>query len=717
MMEIKEHIRGCEDLKSLSGAIAKLLNFIELDSLRDLPESERREVALVFREKMFHFISQGYLPNKMWLVVYALFKNQDFPIPDERISRLRNSFKPRIFDSKNSDNENVLLIELVFLSYILDGLCRQGLIFYIRKILQTPLSCIEAMGSAEFIVSFFCTLGVEFEEFATGLREFFRQDFPTLNFRQKRFALSWQFHVFWNVGHFYNHKSWLEFYPIWRDAFYEQLHLIKEDPIQAMDLVLYMQFFIYHLCGNNFSTQEEWRIFNTQISKKAAPFYEQFPALPSPLLWEEESLGDLSSCACNFLSTSPTKGKKKILGFLRDRLVKNSPYKVEYSFLKRLMGNEFFKQNYEVKIYLMSLIEKGFNDEEVVQSYRELGIEILDASLVETNSSQKNFYEDLMYGSSHLKKALFLIQKMSLHGVDILISPNNGYGISDFVLAQRVARKQIFWSHGNFVYDVDFLDARVTHICFNQESINHQGYEFLGIPIAMHPFFYNPKVVEDEVIRIKHKYPGGVVLGVIGRLVKMDSLEYLRAVTQIMHAILDAKQECIFLACGVGNVDEIKNKIQKIDANLLDRFYFPGFVDSGLYGHVIDLWLDTFPMQQGESRTEFSYKNKLWILLSHESREARFQRLYGYFSEHEDVFRKMAEKFGVDFKDLEDFYLKDESLVAFSQEDYIQKAISLAQDPCNQRIVYFNSILRLIHESIKNTQAEKNFFLILDLLK
>lgn len=47
----------------------------------------------------------------------------------------------------------------------------------------------------------------------------------------------------------------------------------------------------------------------------------------------------------------------------------------------------------------------------------------------------------------------------------------------------------------------------------------------------------------------------------------------------------------------------------------MQRFYFCGYVDSSIYGHLIDFWPDSFPMEQGESRIEYVAKGGLSLVL------------------------------------------------------------------------------------------------------
>ena len=62
----------------------------------------------------------------------------------------------------------------------------------------------------------------------------------------------------------------------------------------------------------------------------------------------------------------------------------------------------------------------------------------------------------------------------------------------------------------------------------------------------------------------------------------------------------------IFIAAGAGDESKIIKKIKEIDENILNRFFFPGYVDAQVYYKFIDILPDTFPINQGNSRVEAS---------------------------------------------------------------------------------------------------------------
>jgi len=81
----------------------------------------------------------------------------------------------------------------------------------------------------------------------------------------------------------------------------------------------------------------------------------------------------------------------------------------------------------------------------------------------------------------------------------------------------------------------------------------------------------------------------------------------------------------------------------------------PGFVEPHLYGHIIDLWLNTFPHTQGQSSQEFESKGKPTIALNigedAEKHEDVKQYYIDYFNSAEVVkYRKLL---NIDDKDID----------------------------------------------------------------
>lgn len=689
LISISNILHNANAKEYIDSAINELLNLIENVPLKDIQyalnhslKNRRAIIATLFRDKIYDLIfSQGNIAPSVYMALYLVIDESE----DKRFENLIEIADGNLFGQNGvNEEENIMLIELGSLARILSGKKDQGIEHYIKNIVLIDMQIHSANKSASFILGFFEKLQIPFEVFLQAICKTLQKDyFFSLEPKRRRSVFNWQLQVFWNIKHFFNHRDWLRIYPLWEEIFYG---LLDSSDTKKIDEALYVHFFIYHMCGNSFSSQSQWKDFNKNISQKASAVYEDFSKtfkLPKP---------------------NNQKKSKRVIGFLRDRLVENSPYKVEYSFLKDLLENNNFKESYEIKLYNMALIEKSDDDPMIKKSYQDMGVEVIDIA--------SGFNRDGYY-NSHLSKALALIEKITNDGVDILISPNNGYGISDFILACRVAPTQIFWSHGNFVYDVPNIDMRVTHICGNSTSIEHEGYKFIGINVKMDNRFYNPMIPLEIIQNERKRYPQDkMILGIMGRLTKIDSSAYLRTIITLMQEYRDS----IFLACGNGNIHQIKEKIASIDANILGRFYFPGYVDSAIYGHIIDFWPDSFPMEQGESKIEFNAKGGLILNLSKETQKNRADRLQKWLEENQAQIEMICKDLNITLDFFKKILIEEVSYIAFDEKEYLEKARILlkATDKEIQTIKENKKIIRNVYEGIRKNMGIKTFLEIVN---
>lgn len=620
-LDLIENAHTKQELRALLLSIVSYLLKTQLLGRADIVSSLSIYERLFesFRTKILGIFERGDILDCAFL--YLAFIAPSTLETDERFDPFIESVQ-KLLETQPSQEEYIMLIELGAIARVLanpssqnlsffntntdkydkvDEKSLDGVMFFLSRIMCASIDGLSAGRCGEFLLELFSIRDVGFAYVKPAVE---RAYIRAHHFAQApllvRNVCNWQLHILWNAKNLFNNREWLCLYPMWREQLYAALERVAQalrdiddsadmPPALAqwLDLALYLQFFIYHICGNSFSKQEQWQEFNTEISQYAVPIYAEFaakflPHLPKPSL---------------------STNKRKIIGILRDRIVENSPFKVEYSLIKNLLASPEFTQHYEIKIYCMSLIEKSENNPETIAKFAALGVETIDIGL---GFNKAGFY------NSHLQKALALREIMLKDEVAMLISPNNGYGISDFLLASRCARVQVFWTHGNFVYDISGIDARLTHICNNQKHIIHNGFSFCGIPVQMDRSFYNPNVPQELVANARVCYVDSsakqpvYLFGVIGRLVKIDSLAYLRSIC----AILEQNPHWSFLACGLGNEGEIKQKISQINPQLLSRFFFSGYVDSAVYGHILDFWADSFPMEQGESRIEYVAKGR-----------------------------------------------------------------------------------------------------------
>jgi|GEM_PF-2335181 len=546
--------------------------------------------ALIREPIYFITVESGNMPELADLAIYNLFLNtkiNNFTKAKNTLLQLQS-----IFESDTlGELEKLYMAILECYLGILDGTAKEALALFIRRISTLHLHEVSASINSDLVTPLFTSMDVKPDEFMSALEPLFELDaYFSLKPYRRRSIFNWCLHCFWQYPPVFTHALWPMFYDKWKILLCE--HMARDEA----DQVCYLQFFIYHVMGNSFQEQTQWREFNDSISRKTTEYY---------IDWAKRR--GIKPC-----KNEEAKDGKKLIGFLRDRLVENSPFKVEWSILEGLMKNEEFSNNYKVVIYNMDFIEKSDSDPFVVRMYADIGIPVVNVV--------QHLYT-VGYYFSHIEKALLIREKIIADGVDILISPNNGYGISDFLVSTRCAPKQIFWCHGNFEYDVPNIDKRITHIGENSH-MKQSKYEVAHFDYKTHDRFTKPQEEQYKAVArsVRAKYPAdAIILGSMGRLVKVDSDEYLDAVSKIM-------QECpnsIYLACGGGNAEGIKEKLIKYNIDP-DRFIFEGFVDPHVYGYVIDVYLNTFPEASGEAIVEFLEKNRYRFAMGYNHEFAKY---------------------------------------------------------------------------------------------
>ncbi|UOD35536.1 hypothetical protein DSN97_04220 [Deferribacteraceae bacterium V6Fe1] len=397
----------------------------------------------------------------------------------------------------------------------------------------------------------------------------FKGKFWNKSLFSKKTAFLWVFPIFWSCFGF--ERQFKSLYEPWLSLFYKAIQ--KKDT----ELVFFMMLPMTHIYTNLSTTQEEYRQFNKEVN------------IPFANYVQEHVVNEYSITPCTKNVKNEDESKK--IAYVYDRIVGSSPVKLLYSLLENLTQQDNKNEYY---VYDLEIIEKTPSDKRFVEMIKSLGVKYFSA-----HSTVK----DIEYGVhyySHIEKALKLREKIIEDDIDVLIMGNN-WSYPIFLYGTRTAPKQIYWCHGAFEFDVPGIDKRITHI--PEGSPMHQNdIPFERFQLRQSDIFFQEEVEENKkkAAEIRKKFPEDVIiLGSIGRLIKLEGEGYLEAVAEIMKQNPDT----IYLACGTGGTENIKKKIKEL--GIADRFYFEGWVDPAIYAHVIDVYLNTFPDPSGEALVEY----------------------------------------------------------------------------------------------------------------
>ena len=600
-LEIKQKfVNGCNSLGG-EGFLSVCIEYLrEIESKNDLDDFVKIinamyiykgistgdvlvEFCTLLREQIYAvLLEKGDIPENFYIDLYSYFSGVKLPV-DERFESYESFVEKNFVSPQVSDRERVYLAVLGFISCFANSR-EYAVKGFLLKVIKIHLVSAEDSGFTYQIIGFLDNPAVSIDTIFEVLKYALQKDnYFLLDKSLRRTLLNWGMHCFWSAKKLFNHLAWMSLYEEWKAVFYE--HMNRDECDEAM----FVHFILYHKMGNSYQTLEEWKVYNEEISRVGGVYYKDWGLrhnLPAT-------------------KNSVTKNGKIIIGFLQDRLVENSPYKVQYSVWKSLMESGSFRDKYEIRVYLMSYLEKSHNDTNCIEALRQIGISVWDGAAP--------FYRDGFY-HNHLDKAVFIRNKILEDGVDILISPNNGYDISDFLVSVRCAPKQLFWCHGNFEYDIDGIDKKITHIAGIGDELGFDTFGSSNIRLLEDA---EAELAKQQAADIRSRFSEDkIILGTIGRLVKIDNDEFLSMLANVLNAIPNS----VYLACGSGNIASISEKL--VEYGIDNRVFFEGFVDAKIYSFVIDITLNTFPQIQGESVRETNVWGgvpivQLWVEESH----------------------------------------------------------------------------------------------------
>ena len=609
----------------------------------------KRDIFLTIREKTLEFyISNGSLIPPFYSLLYFIFNDIKIEADDRYVKHI-DFFKN--YYNQATLEEKYVISNFIFRLEILNGDFKNSIREYIKRWLILNLHKDFSNVNVKEFIGFIVNNSIDVKVLVESFKELIDQKyFFSLNFDEKRAVFVNALSILWNSPNSFNSNVWLE---VFDDLVGLLNEMIKQNRIEEH---MYIHFFTYHIFGNNIQTIEDWRVFNEKVEKLASRFYKEWGSRRNLIKPK----------------TTISSGKKRV-AFLVDRMIWTSPLIVLYSLIKALKSSKEFNENYEIYIYSLNYIDKNEDKKSIIDNFLKLGVNFF---------TPQNYFMNQGYYYSHLQKAIMLREKIIDDKIDFLIG-GGGYDIPNFIFSTKTAPKQILWSHGNCTSDIEEIDKRISH--FPQECKEWE-WKIFHVPMDR-IFLIGTDKNKEAGKRVKEKLleefgKDTVILGAIGRLVKVDSDEYLKTIAKIM----EQNPNTIYLACGAGDNKTIKNRLKKygIDEK---RFIFTGFVNAHVYGWVIDLYLAPFPMDPGQALDEYRQKNRSYVAMHNQKWFENFKKSFKSNPKEQSFIKLYSDEQRIRLFNMQPLIEENRYSFTFftiphvlNQEDYVKVAIRLLKD-------------------------------------
>jgi hypothetical protein len=238
--------------------------------------------------------------------------------------------------------------------------------------------------------------------------------------------------------------------------------------------------------------------------------------------------------------------------------------------------------------YRITLIAWMFHDDPSTQAFEAAGIKVL--RIGDGNTAER----------IEAVRAAILTDP-----ADILLSDMNT-ALPTVIFEQRLAPIQMFYQLGLPFWPLRHLDGvfRVWNTAPQRMGFTPAQCFQLNGPWDLEALA--PAVDAEAVRELRSQIApaGGLVIGCYGRLIKITP-EYLA----LVRSLVEQHPGMTVAIGGSGDAEPIQRFIAQHQLEKRVRL-FPGYVDGHVWGHVLDVFLDTFPLHGGASCREMVAKGK-----------------------------------------------------------------------------------------------------------
>lgn len=234
--------------------------------------------------------------------------------------------------------------------------------------------------------------------------------------------------------------------------------------------------------------------------------------------------------------------------------------------------------------------------------------------------------------------------------------------------SMRIAPVQVWWAMKYHSLECAAIDRYMTRVGVGSQRIL-RGRIWDNVPIRFDDWVDDSQ--RPQAAALRAAFAGRLVLGSFGREEKLIDPAFLAAVVRILRE----NPATVFLYTGRQDHPAIRGAFAV--AGLADRVFHIGWVDTRLYAHVIDLFLDSFPFPCGLTACQAAAVGKPIVL--RDGAVARETGLPGYIM----PLLEGTEGTGEEQADLRRIYGGDRSPLLFCAPDdnaYVAMAGRLLAD-------------------------------------
>jgi hypothetical protein len=346
----------------------------------------------------------------------------------------------------------------------------------------------------------------------------------------------------------------------------------------------------------------------------------------------KKSFWDAGVKRSNLTNFSPNTNKNSLA------FVLSNPVLLGHTEVMLIIIEQWIKKFPQLNIYVAGL--NKFQDS-LKSRLENLGIQMIESV------DQKSL-------SSSIQKLKEIIQSKNIHTAIWVSIPVN----ISYIFGVNIAVRQVMWS---LKFHPVHLGEKVIHIAtskFNAEKfIFINGYQWLSFtpPLVIKKIPISSEIFNNTM----KKFPKKFIFGTLAREEKFNSEKFIATII----AILKKCPNSIYLFSGRTPNQFLVNAAK--ENGIIDRIYFIGWVDTNLYGALLDVFLESFPFGCGitsiQSISHGTHLVSLWA-------EDTIARLYFKNTEEALNFKpswhvaKSTDDYINNAVDLYEKYLKDKAL-------------------------------------------------------